>query len=268
MEAAAAGFATGARGAAAARPFGLDLQAAAGGVRRRRRAIPMPAAGPRGGHLPLATARSAISAAHGGLGSAGVVTGLDPALEISSRAVGLGPARSASMIQARPNGHLACGRRVSHLPLRGFRPGGTHRSAAAVGFGGAPRWLVAAAAAAGGGGSGSFGRTFAGVPLHIQAVYSPSRAQAVDKGAPSDDKGEEKLSPIDEFNEVHPRLSAGCKLVAMGMCVVFCYISAKGDPRATLLVTTLKDAGEVSKFLADVLVLLKKLFFPGSGPKR
>nr|XP_040246491.1 uncharacterized protein LOC109747867 isoform X2 [Aegilops tauschii subsp. strangulata] len=126
MEAAAAGFATGARAAAAARPFGLDLQAAAGGVRRPRRAIPMPAAGPHGGHLPFATAPSTLYAAYGAeprrpprLEFGRVVTEFDSALTIDSHLVRVPVTRPSSMAPAGPcYEHLGCGRPVSLLPLR------------------------------------------------------------------------------------------------------------------------------------------------------
>uniref|UniRef100_M8BNZ5 Uncharacterized protein n=1 Tax=Aegilops tauschii TaxID=37682 RepID=M8BNZ5_AEGTA len=142
MEAAAAGFATGARAAAAARPFGLDLQAAAGGVRRPRRAIPMPAAGPHGGHLPFATAPSTLYAAYGG-----------------------------------------------------------------------------------------------------RRVY----AQGESNGAPSesDRNGHKEPRTVDELMEAYPRCTSFFKLVTVVLCLGLCFLSAKGDPRAALMVTTSKDAAEV-----------------------
>ncbi|XP_037431195.1 uncharacterized protein LOC125556285 [Triticum urartu] len=181
MEAAAAGFATGARGAAAARTFGLDLQAAAGGVRRPRRAIPMPAAGPRGGHPSFATAPSTLYAAYGAeprrpprLELGRVVTEFDSALTIDSHLVAVPVTRPSPMAPARPrHEHLGCGRPVSLLPLRGARR--THssrRSAAAVGLGGEPRWQIAAAAVGRRGRSGGFGNPYAGVPPQGRRVYA------------------------------------------------------------------------------------------------
>ncbi|XP_037438117.1 uncharacterized protein LOC119305793 [Triticum dicoccoides] len=229
----------------------------------------MPAAGPRGGHSSFATASSTLYAAYGAeprrpprLELGRVVTEFDSALTIDSHLVAVPVTRPSPMAPARPRHEdLGCGRPVSLLPVRGARR--THssrRSAAAVGLGGEPRWLMAAAAVGRRGRSGGFANPYAGVPPQGRRVY----AQGESNGAPSesDRNGHKEPRTVDELMEAYPRCTSFFKLVTVVLCLGLCFLSAKGDPRAALMVTTSKDAAEVYKFLCDVLLILKKLFFP------